>query len=151
MFSIILLTLAVICSIVHTLSIKRKNVQRVTEIFLFYLLVICVGISGLFAFVGHAFRADEVARSIGWPTGSPFQFEVALANLAFGILGILCIWIRQNFWVATGIGYSIFLLGAAYGHIKQIIINHDFALNNAGPILYVGDMLIPLLILALPR
>lgn len=26
--------------------------------------------------------ADEIAKEIGWPTGSPFQFEVSMTNLA---------------------------------------------------------------------
>ena len=39
--------------------------------------------------MGHTFAADEVAESIGWPTGNPFQTEVAVANLAIGTLGIL--------------------------------------------------------------
>ncbi len=42
-----------------------------------------------------------VAASIGWPAGSPFQFEVGIANLSFGILGILCLKFMDNFWTAT--------------------------------------------------
>jgi Family of unknown function (DUF6790) len=60
---------------------------RVVESFLLWFLVIVVGFGSLYAFVGHAFVADDVARSIGWPTGSPFQFEVALHNLAIGVWG----------------------------------------------------------------
>ena len=57
-----------------------------------------------------------VAASIGWPAGNPFQYEVAVANLAFGVLGLLCLRFRDGFWTATAIGWSVFMLGAAAVH-----------------------------------
>jgi uncharacterized protein (DUF58 family) len=59
-------------------------VMGVVESFLLWFLVIAVGFGSLYAFMEHAFVADDIARSIGWPTGSLFQFEVALHNLAVG-------------------------------------------------------------------
>ena len=73
----------------------------VVESFLLWLLVIVVGVGSLYAFMGHTFAADDVARSIGWPPGSPFQFEVALHDLAIGVLGVLSFWLRGDFWIAT--------------------------------------------------
>ena len=35
------------------------------------------------------FAADKVAEQLGWATGSPFQTEVGLFDLAFGVLGDL--------------------------------------------------------------
>ncbi len=58
---------------------------------LLYLLVIFARVGGLIGFLGHTFKAQEIALKIGWQP-SPFQFEVAVANLAFGVLGILCLW-----------------------------------------------------------
>ena len=58
----------------------------VIESFLLWLLVIVVGVGSLYAFMGHTFAADDVARSIGWSPGSPFQFEVALHDLAICLL-----------------------------------------------------------------
>jgi hypothetical protein len=80
----------------------------VVESFLLWFLVIVVGFGSLYAFMRHAFVADDVARSIGWPTGSPFQFEVALHDLAVGILGVLCFWVRGDFWSATVIAFAVF-------------------------------------------
>jgi hypothetical protein len=123
-----------------------RTTRRVSELFLFYLIFFCVGIQGLIGFYGHTFQADSVAKNIGWPTGSPFQFEIAVTNLAFGVLGILCAKFRGNFWLATGIGSSIFYLGAAVVHIRDLIVNHNYAPYNAGLLLYVGDILAPGLI-----
>ena len=52
----------------------------VVESFLLWFLVIVVGFGSLYAFMGYAFVADDVARSIGGPTRRPFQFQVALHN-----------------------------------------------------------------------
>ena len=106
------------------------------------------GVGGLIGFLGHTFIADEVAESIGWPKENPFQFEVGVANLSYGVLGLLCIWIRGTFWIAVGLGFSVFLLGAAYGHIADIVVHENYAPNNAGAMLY-ADILIPLMILGL--
>jgi hypothetical protein len=128
---------------------KRVNVKRILEVILAYFLFINVGCAGLFIFTGHAFLADKVAIAIGWPTGSPFQFEVAMAHLAFGVLGIMCMWIRGNFWMATGIGSAVFSLGAGSGHVREMIAKQNFAMYNVGPILFVNDILIPVVILGL--
>jgi hypothetical protein len=118
------------------------------EVFLLSFLVISVGIGSLIGFVGHVFFADRVAIDIGWATGSPFQQEVGFANLAIGILGITCIWLRGNYWVATVIAATIFLWGAAYGHIIGIIIHGNYSTGNAGGALY-NDILVPLITIAL--
>ena len=52
----------------------------VIESFLLWFLVIMLGFGSLYAFVGHVLVADDVTRSIGGPTGRPFQFQVALHN-----------------------------------------------------------------------
>lgn len=136
--------------VVHLLRDRQPRTRaRVVEVSLLYLLPCNVGLGGLWAFLGHAFRADQVARGIGWAPGSPFQSEIAAANLAFGVLGLLCLRRRGGFWLATGLGYSVFLLGAAFVHIRDIAASGNLAAYNAGPVLYLGDIAVPLLLLAL--
>ena len=69
---------------------QPRTGRRIAEILLLWLLVINVGLGGIWAFIGHTVFAEQVAESIGWPAGNPFQTEVAVANLAIGTLGILC-------------------------------------------------------------
>jgi hypothetical protein len=120
----------------------------VIGVFLLSFLVISVGIASLIGFVGHVFLAHRIAVEIGWATGSPFQQEVAFANLAIGFLGITCIWLRGNYWIATVIAAMIFLWGAAYGHIMDIIVHSNYASGNAGGALY-NDILVPLITIVL--
>jgi hypothetical protein len=150
MLSISFLAATVTGLVLHlSLSKKPLTKSRVVELLLLYLLTINVGVGGVLAWFGHTFTADEIARKIGWQAGSPFQFEVAVADLSWGVCGVLCIWLRQNFWTATGIGSSVFFLGCGFGHIRQIIQEGNMAVYNAGPILWIGDLGVPFAILVL--
>ena len=127
---------------------QPRTGRRMAEVFLLWLLVIDIGIGGVYGFIGHTVFADRAAASIGWPSGNPFQTEVAVGNLSLGTLGILCYWLRDNFWTATVVATSVFLIGAAVGHIQQIIVAHNYHPNNAGAALY-NDIVIPVLLIAL--
>ena len=104
-------------------------------------MLFSVGLQGIWAFVGHYFHFEKVAQHIGWQT-SPFQHEVAFANLSYGILGVLSFWFF-HFWIATTIGISIFMFGAAWIHFKDIKASGNYNLGNSGPILYL-DVIIPI-------
>jgi len=116
--------------------------------FLLSFLVVVVGFQGIWGFLGHYFRSDEIAAFIGWPAGNPFQKEVAFANLSYGVVGVLCFWFRGGFWVATVIGISVFLLGAAVGHVTNVRETGNRSPGNAGAILWT-DVLTPVVLLAL--
>lgn len=129
-------------------SKRVLTLKKIFKIFLLSLLVITVGFGSLWAFAGHLFFANQVASYIGWAPGSPFQTEVGFTNLAFGVLGLLCFWVRGNFWTATVIGVSVFYLGAAIGHVSNMFAASNYAPGNVGADL-VLNILIPLLLLGL--
>lgn len=134
----------------HLFFIRHNRTpQRVVEVLLLNLLVVFAGIGGLMGAMAHTWRAAQTAAYIGWPAGSPFQFEVAMANLGLGVLGILCIWLRGKFWTATIIMMAVYLWGAAYGHIMQMINLQNYAPGNAGPVLWLYDLAVPLAMLIL--
>lgn len=127
---------------------QPRTKARVVETFLLWLLVFCVGVASVLTFTGDAFFAGRMATSLGWPAGNPFQSLVAVANLSVGVLGILCYWIRGNFWLATVIAFSVWWLGAAFVHIKDIAVSANYAPNNAGVTVYM-DILVPVVLIAL--
>jgi uncharacterized protein DUF6790 len=127
---------------------KARTARGAVAALLRWSLAVNIGVAGLMAAFAHTARAAETARSIGWAPGSPFQFEVAMANLGFGIAGLLCVWLAGLFWWATAIASGTFLLGAAYGHIRDILVNGNRAPGNAGVILYT-DILVPVVHLVL--
>ena len=104
---------------------KTATVHRKLEIILRWQLVIGLGLSLVSGAIGHLFFSDQVARSIGWPAGSPFQKEVGMWDGAIGILGLLCLKFREDFWLATIIGSGLFLFSAGLGHVYQLVINGD--------------------------
>lgn len=116
--------------------------------FLLALIVSNIGLKGLYAFLGHFFKSDEVAAGIGWPAGNPFQKEIAFTNLSLGVLGILSIWLHGSFWLATIIAHSVFTWGAAYVHLEELTKRKNINLYNAGPVLYF-DLLLPFLLFGL--
>lgn len=146
MLPIFLFGLAVLFTIVHLLV--KKQGAALTETFLSYLLLFNMGGMGLLAFYAHVFMAAETAESIGWAPGSPFQYEVAMANLSFGVLGVLSWWWRGGFWAATIIGSCVFILGDFVGHLIQYS-HGDTAPNNIGLFIWFNDLLMPILLLAL--
>ncbi len=149
-YVILILTILVafLVILISKIMTKPLNGDRIVEIFLLSFLVISVGFGGIWAFIGHSFLSAQVAANIGWAPGNPFQSEVAFANLSIGILGVLCYWIRDNFWTATVISSSIFLLGAAYVHIINMIQFSNYAPGNAGSVLYM-DILNPIILIVL--
>lgn len=104
-----------------------------------------VGVTGIYAFIMHAFFQEITAGAIGW-TPSPFEFEVAIANLAFGIMAILSFNASYPFRLATVIGVTIWLWGDSTGHLYQLVKNQNYTMGNVGSWFWM-DIYIPLLLI----
>lgn len=113
------------------------------ELMLFWL----VGMQGIIVGSGHLFMPGPVAQSIGW-SPSPFQWEVGLADVSYGVLGVMSPAFGRQFWLATIVVFSIFMLGAAAGHVRSMVRDHDFAPGNAGYFFWY-DVIVPLALIAL--
>ena len=124
---------------------KKRHGISMPEAFLRPLFVLAVGVSGLWGAYWHGLHPAETAAFIGWKP-SPFQWEVAMANLAMGVCGLLSWRASRSFRLATAVMSACFLWGAAVGHVRQMIEAGNFAPGNAGTIFYT-DLLIPLLCL----
>ncbi len=101
-----------------------------------------IGVCFLYNFVMHSFFGQMAAAFIGW-ADSPFQFEVGTASLGFSVVGFLAAFRSFDLRLAAIVGPGLFALGAGFGHIYQIVAEHNFAPGNAGVIFYL-DFLIPL-------
>ncbi len=114
-------------------------------------IALAMGATGIYAFITHAFFPEQAAAAIGWQN-SPFQFEVAVANLGFGVIAILAFSASFGFRLAAVIGNLCWLWGDAAGHIYQMVASHNFTIGNAGSwfwldIIYPGAALILLLVM----
>ncbi len=134
-----LYAIGIVGFLVHSLFLPRNKRTRskLIEIFLLYQIVFSLGIPSLIAYVGLMFFGPAFTEFVGWQT-SGFDQELANFNLAFGVLGILSIWLRKYFWVATILGFSIWSLIGGFQRISQEILLG----NPVGVPLYT-DILVP--------
>jgi hypothetical protein len=149
MLQVFFAVLALVAASVHLLISAKRRSMAVTIVgtYLVYLLFIYVGLMGLFTAYYHVFRPIQASASIGWST-SPYEYEVGMADLTVGVLGVLCLVFRSGFWLATAIANAVWLLGDAIGHVREMVVHNNHAENNAG-IFLVFEFVMPLLILTL--
>ena len=133
----------------HHILVKVIDQRRARlALYLWYFVVISIGFGGLWSFIGHTFLADVVAVGIGWPTGSPFQTELAFYTLGSAVAGLMAIWLRGHMITAIVITKSIFWYGAALVHIQDAVVDKNYEPLNIGAPL-IGDIVLPTLLLAL--
>jgi hypothetical protein len=101
-----------------------------------------VGVNAWITGCGHMFFPNPIADAIGWPKGNPFQWEVGLAGLLIGVLGVMAAGQDRGFQLATVIAFSVFYLGAAVGHVREMVRERNFSPGNAGFIFWY-DILAP--------
>ena len=130
---------------VAALAIAALSQSRapVADRLLNWLLLLPVGVSGIWAAVFHLLFPEIAAADIGWQP-SPFQFEVGMADLAMGVAACISFWRSVDFKAAVVIINAIFLLGDAIGHVRQMMAEGDFASGNAG-VPFIGDLVFPAL------
>ena len=142
-FGLAMLALAVFFIIIHKLIVRGK--VNSDEIVYRWLALFPLGGVGIYTFVIHAFYPEIADKAIGWAY-SPFEYEVAVANLALGVIAILSFNTSFGFRLATVIANVIFLLGCAVNHIYLMIMQHNFNPGNAGSWLWFNDLILPLLL-----
>jgi hypothetical protein len=132
----VLLVVAVICGVLRPPAPSRAGTL------LGWILLLPVGCAGIWAAVYHLFFPNFAASFIGWQP-SPFQFEVGIADLAFGVTAVVSFWRGLAFKAAVVWVASIALLGDAAGHVRQMLSAGNFAPGNAGVVFYC-DVFVPL-------
>jgi hypothetical protein len=147
-FTLTLLVLGLVASAISLSRTPRPWAARVlVEAIFSYFILFSIALSYLYNFVAHVFFGEMAARFIGW-ADSPFQREVGFASLGFAVIGFLAFRGSFDMRTAAVVGPACFLLGAAGGHILEILRTGNLAPGNAGVILYT-DILLPLIGFAL--
>lgn len=120
-------------------AIVGLSEKKTLDNLLFYFLIINVGIQGVLVGLIQMFAGKVFASYLGW-SWSPFTTELGIANLAFGVLGILSYWKRSfDFWMASALGYSVFLLLSFFNHIHhKIITTHTVKHGHMSPLIYAA-------------
>ena len=100
MFQVIFTLIAVVGASVHLAFSpeRRSSGAAIAGTYLLYLLFFYVGLMGVLTAYAHVFRPVETSASIGWST-SPYEYEVGMADLTVGVLGVLCLKFRRRLLV----------------------------------------------------
>ena len=124
------------------------RLDRWAEASLLWIAFWVLGLAGIYGFIVHIAFGPFIAEQIGWPN-SPFQNEVAYANLTIGILGLTSFYYRRrDYLLAAMVGYCSWFFADGVGHVVSLLVHNDTAPSNAGSILYT-DLLTPLLVVLL--
>ena len=112
--------------------------------FLSWLLLLSVGAEMIWGGFFHVFLPQVAAAQIGWQV-SPFQFEIGVADLSIGVVAVLSFWRSLSFKAAVVLYVVLFNFGVAIGHVRQAVVNADYAPDNFGLLLLLTVIKIPLL------
>jgi hypothetical protein len=138
----------IIIALIHIRWRKIAGWQAIGTV-LMWQLAVGLGLGYVWAGFGHLFAADQVAASIGWAAGSPFQREVGMWDLSLGIVGVLALLFRnEGYYAATIIATGLFSISAGLGHVYELVVHGNTAVNNAGAVMYL-DLFYPLFLAGL--
>jgi len=136
-----------VLAFVFAFALPRRRGWPLHRRLLSWVLLLQFGITGLWSGFFHVFFPEISASYIGWQV-SPFQFEVGMADFAIGATACIAFWGDLGFQAAAVCTASIFLLGDAIGHVRQMIDTGNFAPGNAGVPFYM-DIVCPVLAIVL--
>ncbi|MCS5497427.1 hypothetical protein NY547_09280 [Cnuibacter physcomitrellae] len=142
--------LGLIVAVVEVLRWKGpRTASVISGLFLNEFILYALGVAFAINFVMHSVFGDYAAKTIGWAQ-SPFQLELALASLGFAIIAFVVCGRRAQFRAKAAVVVAAFVsgLGDAAGHVYQMVVNDDYAVNNTG-LLLIGDIVINVVGLAL--
>ncbi len=129
---------------------SEQHSKRQTVELILVALLVANGVMLIFGGFTHIINPSFVAKDIGWPTSTRFQFEVGIANIAIGVVLVGCLRKRQDWMLAAIVASSIWIFGDGIGHIIShqdtgnsdpgnwgIALNVVYAANAVAIALYV--------------
>lgn len=139
----------IIMTIWHIYSLPKQDRtgSKILEIILLYQIVFSIGMTSFLAFIGMTFLPEYVAQFTNWPA-CPFEQQLANVNLAFWVLGMMAIYYRGYFWLATIVGFSVWILGDGIHHLYLAIVENNLSPGNIGVPLWT-DFVVPIVLLIL--
>ncbi|MFI7000551.1 DUF6790 family protein [Nocardia sp. NPDC050175] len=109
--------------------------------------VVALGLGSLWMTISFLTVPEVMATAIGF-NSTPFQFEIAFANLGLAVMGFRAVSATARERITIGLGAGMFLWGALIGHVYQWFAHGDHAPGNTGGVL-VYDLLFPAVMIIL--
>lgn len=145
---VVLFAVAIITTIAK-LARRRSKRKKTSISYVLWgeVLFYTVGIGLIYTGLLHAYVQDITAGNIGWKP-SPFEYELGWMEIPLGIVAMMSLRRGYEFRLASTIIFSVFSLTAAAQHIQQIRRQKNYAPGNAGLLIWVGDVVVPIVLLA---
>lgn len=140
-FGVCMFLLALILIIFHRAIRPRL---KEAEIVYRWMAIFPLGFNALYAAFFHAFLPIMTAHNIGF-VPSQFQYEVAIANLTMGILGIFSFNASDGFRLATVIAAACWLWGDAAVYIYQFTQRPNYTWMQIGS-WFAIDIFVPIIL-----
>lgn len=138
----LLFVIATFMALVNKLMRKRLSVS---EILYRWYSFFSLGVTGIYMSYMHAVDPLYTAPLLGW-LNSPFQFQIAVAFFAFGMLAIFSFKSSYGFRLAAVLGNACWLWGDAMVLSHQMMLKHGFNWLNAFSWFWL-DLFVPLILL----
>ncbi|SEQ41809.1 hypothetical protein SAMN05428969_3006 [Devosia sp. YR412] len=118
--------------------------------YLGWVLLLAVGLDGIWAGLFHVFFPALASAQIGWQP-SPYEFEVGVADISYGVVAVLAFWRSLAFKTAIGLFAVLYYSGVSVGHFVQAYANGDTSPDNFGLllILTIARVIVLMVLLAL--
>jgi uncharacterized membrane protein len=147
-FTLTFFIVGLICSVVaiyrHWGQLTKALIaELIFKYYCFWAQGICWTYNGVIHVIFH----QMAAGFIGW-ADSPFQIEVGVASLGFGLVGLVAIKKSFGLRLALVISTATFLWGCAAGHIYQMNMAGNHSEGNSGLMLWTG-LLMPVVSIVL--
>ncbi|MFD3702089.1 DUF6790 family protein [Nocardia sp. NPDC058658] len=144
-FPLVWIVIAVVGALIRT----RHSPSRAAalETWQRWWAVAALGCGSLWMTIAFLTIPDVMATAIGFDR-TPFQFEIAFANLGLAVMGFRAASATARERITIGLGAGMFLWGAAIGHVYQWFAHGDHAPGNTGGVL-VCDLLFPAVMIVL--
>lgn len=113
-----------------------RGFNSVPERYLAWILLLAVGVGGIWAAAFHIFFPSIASAQIGWRS-SPFEFEIGVADLALGVTAVIAFWRSLSFQSAVAAYAIVFYIGVTFGHLYDAFATANFSPDNFGPLLLV--------------
>ena len=121
-----------------------RRPQPTAERYLAWLLLLSVGLDGIWAGLFHIFFPGVASGEIGWQP-SPFEFEIGVADLSLGIVAVISFWRSLSFKSAIAFFAALFYAGVVVGHFQQAFAHGDYSPDNFGIMLVVTILCVVLI------
>lgn len=123
MFFLVLWVLGIITAVVD-LYLKGfpSDPSLICSVLLLHQFVVTFGLLGITGLLSNMIFAKKNAEMIGWP-GGPFQVKYGFSQLGLGVMGVMCIWFRDGFWLGTIVGMYIYGISGLWSHWNVMKMN----------------------------